>query len=250
MLQKRNIRISLAYDGTFYHGFQRQKNGLTVQECLETAIKKLTGEEVNIIGCGRTDAGVHAVNYTANFLSETKIPAEKLPLALNAYLPADIRVFSAEDAAESFHARFSATGKTYIYRIVTGNVYNVFLKNYSWFYPGDLNFNEMQKAAAHFVGTHDFKAFMATGSPRKTTIRTVKDLKLLEKGENEIEIEITADGFLYNMVRIIAGTLLYVGCGKIKAEEIPGIIASGDRTRAGITAPPEGLALKQTYYKE
>lgn len=238
------------YDGTFYHGFQRQKNGLTVQECLETAVKKLTGEEVNIIGCGRTDAGVHALNYTANFLSGTKIPAERLPLALNAYLPHDIRVFEACDADENFHARFSATGKTYIYRIVTGNVYNVFLKNYSWFYPGKLDFEEMEKAARHFLGTHDFKAFMAAGSPRKTTVRTITELKLSKKGEDEIEIEITADGFLYNMVRIIAGTLVYAGCGKIEESEIPDIILSGDRVRAGITAPPEGLALKQTYYGE
>ena len=237
------------YDGTAYHGFQRQKNGLTVQECLETAIEKLTGEKVNIIGCGRTDAGVHALNYTANFFSDTKIPAERLPLALNAYLPADIRVFSAADADTDFHSRFSATGKTYIYRIVTGNVYNVFLKNYSWFYPGKLNFEEMEKAASHFPGTHDFKAFMATGSPRKSTVRTISALNLFKKSEDEIEIEITADGFLYNMVRIIAGTLLYVGIGKIKEEEIPGIIESGDRVRAGVTAPPEGLALKETYYE-
>ncbi|MBO4898126.1 MAG: tRNA pseudouridine(38-40) synthase TruA [Clostridia bacterium] len=245
----RNIRINLMYDGTAYHGFQRQKNGITIQECLETAIKKLTGEEVNLIGCGRTDAGVHAINYTANFLSETKVPAERLPLALNAYLPPDIRVFSAEDVPLDFHARFSAVGKTYIYRIVTGNVYNVFLKNYSWFYPGKLDFEEMKKAALPFWGTHDFKAFMATGSPRKSTVRTVKELKVTKKSEDEIEIEITADGFLYNMVRIIAGTLLYAGCGKIKADDIPSIIESGERVRAGITAPPEGLALKQTYYE-
>ena len=249
MPQKRNIRINLMYDGTFYHGFQRQKNGITVQECLENAIKKLTGEEITVYGCGRTDAGVHAVNYTANFHSCTKIPAEKLPLALNAYLPPDIRVFAASDAADDFHARFSAVGKTYIYKIVTGSVYNVFLKNYSWFYPGELNFDQMQKAAAYFVGKHDFKAFMAAGSPRKTTVRTVTELKLLKEGENEIEIVISADGFLYNMVRIIAGTLLYVGCGKINADEIPCIIESGDRTRAGVTAPPEGLALREVYYK-
>lgn len=238
------------YDGTAYHGFQRQENGLTVQECLETAVKKLTGEKVNIIGCGRTDAGVHAINYTANFLSDTKIPAERIPLALNAYLPPDIRVFAAEDAKDDFHARFSATGKTYVYKIVTGNVYNVFLKNYSWFYPGKLDVAEMKKGAAHFLGTHDFKAFMAAGSPRKTTVRTIKELTVTQKGEDEIEIEITADGFLYNMVRIIAGTLLYVGCGKIKESEIPSIIESGDRTRAALTAPPEGLALKETYYKQ
>ena len=237
------------YDGTFYHGFQRQKNGVTVQECLENAIKELTGEEITVYGCGRTDAGVHAVNYTANFHSCTKIPAEKLPLALNAYLPPDIRIFEASDAARDFHARFSAVGKTYIYRIVTGSVYNVFLKNYSWFYPGTLNIDEMRKAAVYFVGKHDFKAFMAAGSPRKTTVRTVTELELFKKGENEIEIEISADGFLYNMVRIIAGTLLYVGCGKLKEDEIPCIIASGDRTRAGVTAPPEGLALREVHYE-
>lgn len=246
-MNERNIKLELMYDGTAYHGFQRQKNGITIQECVENAIKKLTGENAVLYGCGRTDAGVHAESYTANFHSVCRIPCENLPAALNTVLPDDIRVFAAADVSPEFHSRYGAVEKTYAYRIYTGRVQDVFERNYSWFFPSEPDLTEMRRAAAHFLGEHDFKAFMSSGSPRKTTVRKITEIKVGKEGEL-FEIEISANGFLYNMVRIIAGTLIYVGCGRIKADDIPGIIASGERVRAGVTAPPQGLRLKKILY--
>ena len=237
------------YDGTDYHGFQRQKNGITVQQCIEDAIEKITGNEAVLFGCGRTDAGVHAMRYTANFKTACRIPADKMHFALNAHLSDDIRVLKAEDTYEDFHSRYSALNKTYTYKILNRPVGDVFLSRYSWFYPGKLDVEIMKKAAEHFVGKHDFAAFMAAGSPVKSTVREVFFLNVSEN-DGLIEIEINADGFLYNMVRIIVGTLVYVGCGKIKEEEIPEIIKSGNRTASGITAPPQGLCLKEVIYRE
>lgn len=246
-MEKRNIRLSLMYDGTAYHGFQRQKNGITIQQSLEEAIEKITGELPVIYGCGRTDAGVHARHYTANFFTSSEIACEKLPLAINSKLGEDIRVFEAEEVAEDFHARFSAKSKTYAYKIVNKPFFDVFLAKYSWFYPLKLDTGKMREAAEHIKGTHDFAAFMAAGSPVKSTVRTVSQLEIFEN-DGVIDIEITADGFLYNMVRIITGTLVYVGCGKLEAKDIDDILLSKDRARAGVTAPPQGLCLKRTFY--
>ena len=248
-MEIRNIKLTLMYDGTAYHGFQRQKNGITVQQCLEEAIYKITGETTAVTGCGRTDAGVHAIRYTANFKTTCRIPAEKMHFALNAHLNDDIRVLKAEDAADDFHARYSAVNKTYTYKILNRSVGDVFLSRYSWFYPGKLDVELMKKAAAFFVGKQDFAAFMAAGSPVNSTVREIMKLDV-KKNDGIIEIDITADGFLYNMVRIIVGTLVYVGCGKISCESVPDIIASCDRVNAGITAPPEGLSLKEVIYRE
>jgi tRNA pseudouridine38-40 synthase len=242
-----NIKIELMFDGTNYHGFQKQNNALTVQECIETAIKKVCKEAAGITGCSRTDAGVHASMYVANFLSDTKIPLSKLPVALNTALGDDIRIIKAEYAAADFNARKHALQKTYKYTIINRKYNNVFLKNFAWFYPAKLNCDEIKKAAKYFHGSHDFSAFMAAGSSAKTFVRNIKALKVAEKN-GIIEINITADGFLYNMVRIITGTLVYAGNGKISAEDIPGIIRSGDRTKAGITAPPQGLMLIDVKY--
>lgn len=246
-MEKRNIKLSLMYDGTDYHGFQRQKNGITIQQCLEEAIEKITGEKTTVTGCGRTDAGVHAKNYTANFLTSSKIPCEKLSLALNANLNKDIRVFYAEDVSPEFHARYSAKNKTYTYKIVNKPFMDVFLSKYSWFYPVKLDVGKMKEAAKHIVGKHDFASFMAAGSPVKSTVRTVLNLEICEN-DGVIDIDVTADGFLYNMVRIIVGTLVCVGNGKLCAEDIPAIIKSGIRENAGVTAPAEGLSLKKTVY--
>ncbi len=235
------------YDGTAYHGFQRQKNGITIQESLEEAIKKITGEMCTVTGCGRTDAGVHALCYTANFFTTSSISCQRLPFALNAMLPEDIRVFAAEDVSVDFHARYSAKEKTYAYKIVNLPFANVFLSKYSWFYPAKLDIEKMKRGAEHIVGRHDFAAFMAAGSPVSSTVRTISALTVSEKN-GIIDIEVTADGFLYNMVRIIVGTLVYAGCGKIEPDEIKNIILSGDRVRAGVTAPPEGLSLKEVIY--
>ncbi len=245
--EMKNIRIDLMFDGTAYHGFQRQKNAITVQECLEKAILNVTGTFSPITGCSRTDAGVHAMNYTANFRSETKIPRDRLPLALNQSLADDIRVLAAMDVQDDFNARKSALHKTYVYKIRTYRIQNVFWRGYSWHRPNLKHPEKMVDAAKYFLGRQDFRSFMAAGSPVLSTVREIRKIEVIVS-DNEIDIEVCADGFLYNMVRIIAGTLVYVGEGKIAPDEIPDIIQSGDRRRAGITAPPQGLFLKNIVY--
>lgn len=244
----RNISLNLMFDGTGYHGFQRQKNGITIQEAIEKAIKKITGESVVLIGCSRTDAGVHAKRYTALFCSDTKIGVFQLPKAINSALPEDIRIIAAKDMPEDFHPIASAIEKTYNYKIINSTWDDVFLRRYAWFYPGKLDIDRMKKAGEHFIGSHDFSAFMAAGGSAKTTVRTISSLDVSKSG-HEIDITVTANGFLYNMVRIITGTLVYVGNGKIEPEDVPEIILSGDRVRAGVTAPPHGLTLLHTKYK-
>lgn len=239
--------LKLSYDGTCYHGFQRQKNGITVQEAIENAVLLITGEEVTITGCGRTDAGVHAEVYYANFCTSSNIPLEKLPLALNSKLNEDIRIISAQEVGTDFHARFSAKKKAYVYTVDNAVSANVFLRNYSWFYPKKLDVEKMRQAAEHIVGEHDFAAFMAAGSPVKSTVRDIEYIDIRQNG-NIIEIEIMANGFLYNMVRIITGTLVYVGVGKLTPDDIPAIINSKNRVLAGKTAPAKGLRLKKVVY--
>ncbi|MFV9568477.1 tRNA pseudouridine(38-40) synthase TruA [Thermoanaerobacter mathranii] len=243
----RNIMIVVEYDGTNYHGWQYQKNAITVQEVLQKAIKKVTGEEVNLIGASRTDTGVHALYQVANFKTNTKIPAEKLPYALNSVLPDDIVITQAKDVEDSFHARYSAKRKRYKYLILNRKFRMPTMRNYCWHISYPLNVEKMKKAATYLIGTHDFSAFKASGSSKTSTIRTVYDL-IIEKNEDFINIEIEADGFLYNMVRIIVGTLSYVGLGKIGENEVYNILASKDRTKAGITAPPQGLYLIKIIY--
>ncbi len=242
-----NIRLRISYDGTAYHGWQRQENALTVQQLIEEAILKITGSMPSVCGCSRTDSGVHARSYYCNFYSETKIPCEKIPLALNTALPQDVRVEEAQIVNDDFHSRFSAKDKTYRYYIRNSHVSDAFSGRYSYLVPVSLDLESMRTAAEYFVGTHDFTAFMASGGQQKTTVRTVNHLTV-EKNQNMICIEINANAYLYNMVRIIAGTLVYVGMGKIKPEEIPAIIDSRDRTRAGITAPAKGLFLYEINY--
>ncbi len=243
----RNIMLTLSYDGTNYHGFQFQKNGITIQETVTDAIEKVCDERVNLIGCSRTDAGVHAAEYVCNFRIESTIPADKFSFALNAFLPDDVSCTGSKEAAEDFHARYSAKSKTYVYRIYNAPHKNALLCRYAWHYPVKLDVEKMKQAAKDIVGKHDFKCFMASGGQQKTTVKNVYSLDISEKDEL-IEISINADGYLYNMVRIIAGTLVYVGTGKIESDGILDIIKSGDRTLAGITAPPEGLCLKKVFY--
>lgn len=244
-----NIKLIIAYDGTSYHGWQIQKNGITVQETIKKAVKKVTGEDVNVIGCGRTDAGVHALNYSCNFKTEASIPADRFKNAINTYLPDDIRCKSSEEVPEDFHASFSASGKTYIYRILNRPDADVFERNYAWHYKYDVDIQKMREAAKAFIGEHDFIGFAAAGFTVSTTVRTIYDLKVLEDN-GVITIEITGNGFLYNMVRIIAGTLVMMGNGKIDYRQAAEIIASKERKRAGITAPAHGLFLKEVYYGE
>ena len=243
----RNIKLTLSYDGSRYHGFQIQKNGITVQQTLEEAIGSVTGEKISVTGCSRTDAGVHALEYVCNFRTDTKIPDEKLPFAINAHLPQDIACTVAQTADEDFHARYSAKSKIYVYKIHNSPHRNPITGRYSWHYPVRLDTDKMKAATEFFVGQHDFTAFMASGGQQKTTVKNIYSLAVENDG-NEITVTIHADGYLYNMVRIITGTLVYVGNGKIDFSDIPEIIQSKDRTRAGITAPPEGLALKKVFY--
>lgn len=247
----KNIAVKIMYDGSRYHGWQFQKNGITVQERIETVLSELTGEKVSVCGCSRTDAGVHALEYVFNFRTESKIPTDRLPYAINTHLGNDsIAAVAATEVAEDFSARFSSKGKRYIYKIWNSNIENPFTSNYSWFVPYKLDVEKMQKAAKLFCGSHDFSAFMAAGGSQKTTVRTVRDCCVTKSREwaEQIEIEVEADAFLYNMVRIIAGTLADVGFGKIQPEDIPDIIKSCDRKKAGATAPPEGLFLKKVFF--
>lgn len=245
----RNIALNLAYDGAAYHGWQRQKNGITVQEVLEDTLSKIVKAPVTVYGCSRTDSGVHALSYVANFRAETKIPEGKLPLALNALLPPDIRVYKAKDMPEDFHARFCALGKTYQYKIDPRPFADPFLVGRAWHYPYALDKKLLFSAAGDFVGTHDFAAFMAAGGQVKSTVRTIYDCAFSE--ENGLLImTVTGNGFLYNMVRIMVGTCISIAGGKLPPDAVPHLLTLKKRDMAEITAPPDGLYLKQVYFGE
>ena len=249
MVNLRNIKLIIEYDGTSYHGWQSQNNAVAVQDVIEKALVTLTGEKSNLIGSGRTDAGVHALGQVANFVTNSNIPPEKFSYALNNILPDDVVIRSSEEVPMSFHARYSAIGKRYRYVIYNSRQRSALHRNRAYFVPYPLDFHSMEKAAGYFVGTHDFSAFRASDSSIKTSVRTITGTWL--KKENEIiTFEIAGNGFLYNMVRIIAGTLVEVGIGKISADDIPHIIESRDRRIAGRTAPPHGLYLMEVYYPE
>lgn len=242
-----NIMLELAYDGTAYHGWQRQNNALSVCEVLEGAIEKILKQKASVTGCSRTDAGVHALRYVCNFRAETAIPMEKLPAALHTKLPRDIRIYRAAEVPEDFHARFGAKSKTYVYKTCCDAVLTPFLRHYTYHFPYQIDFSKIRRAAGYFPGTHDFSAFMTQGSSQKTTIRTVNRLEVRQQG-GLLEFEINANAYLYNMVRIIAGTLLYTGIGRIAPDDIPQLFETGDRRGAGITAGAQGLYLKEILY--
>lgn len=242
-----NVKILLEYEGTYYSGWQRQKNALSIQEVLETAIGSITGEKVNVVGSGRTDAGVHALGQVANFKTQTRIPPEKLPYAINSKLPNDIVVKHAETVPEDFHARFAAKAKIYTYTIYNAEFPSPLIRRYSYFFPKPVDVKAMERAADMLVGAHDFASFMASGSPVKSTVRRIDRLEVFKSGD-VIKLEIEANGFLYNMARIIAGTLLDVGINKKKTNEMVSILKSKDRPRAGKTLPPQGLCLVKVIY--
>ena len=245
----KNIAIRLTYDGSRYHGWQTQKSEITVQQTLEQAIEKMCGEKVHVTGCGRTDAGVHALRYCANFKSDCRIPMEKLPLALNSYLPADIAVLAACEAEESFNAIGSCIKKEYIYKLFNSTIRDPFLETRACFYPQHLDLERMQRAAAAFEGTHDFRAVRSVGTETKTTVRTVHWCRVEQEGPL-ITVAVCADGFLYNMCRAIVGTLVYASYGKLEPEEIPGLLEKGDRRLTGPTMPPQGLYLNRVWYRD
>lgn len=243
----RNIKLALEYDGTRYGGWQRQKNTVTIQQTLENSIFKLTGERVSVNGCSRTDAKVHAKEFICNFFSNTSIPQERIREALNSKLPEDIRILESVEVNEDFHARYHSKGKTYSYTILNQHINSALFRNYVGHIRQPLDVNNMGKAAEYFIGTHDFEAFRNLGSSAKTTIRTMSQLEVKQEGPY-IKIYGTADGFLYNMMRIIVGTLIKVGQGKINPKDIESILISKDRTKAGKSAPPQGLCLEKVYY--
>ena len=243
----RNIAMRIIFDGSRYHGWQVQKSETTVAGTLESALSQICKQSIKIAGCGRTDAGVHAMMYCANFKTSSGIPAQRLPFAVNALLPADIAVQKAMQVPDDFNANLSCIKKEYTYKIFNSQVRNPFYSGKAHFYPQALNIEAMRKAAQHFVGTHDFAAVRSVGTETKTTIRTVFWYEVEECGEF-IEMRVCADGFLYNMARAMAGTLLYVSEGKISPDELPDLLKQKDRRLTGPTAPPGGLYLTGIWY--
>lgn len=244
----RNIAVRIKYDGTNYHGWQIQKNEVTVAETVEKAIFKAFGENTRVIGCGRTDAGVHALNYCANFKMDCTIPEEKIPLAVNTHLPPDIAFVQAIEVEESFNSISNCKKKEYIYKILNSNIKDPFLKDRVCFYPQKLDVELIERACQAFIGTHDFKAVRSLGTETKTTVRTVFDCGCKKEGDI-ITINVCADGFLYNMCRAMVGTMVYASYGKIVPEEIPRLLEIGDRRLTGPTMPPQGLYLNRVWYE-
>lgn len=244
----RNIKLILEYDGSAYHGWQIQPNAVTIQELLENAVGKVTGEHSSVCGCGRTDAGVHAKAYVCNFMTNSRIPADRFCYALNAVLPEDIVCLSSREVPLDFDAKRSAVSKRYTYLICNSTFPDVFMRNRCWHCRYPLDVEKMQQAAKAFEGEHDFIGFASSGFSVKTTVRTIYSLTVT-KEDNIIRIDVSGNGFLYNMVRIIAGTLVHCGRGQINPQDMADIIASCDRSRAGITAPASGLYLSEVVYK-
>ena len=243
----KSIALCLRYDGSRYHGWQVQKEDVTVAGTLEQALEKVCGHRVRVVGCGRTDAGVHALRYCASFRSDTRIPMERLPLAVNSRLPADIAVLEAMEAPEDFNAIGSCIKKQYIYKILNSPIRDPFLEKRVCFYPQRLDMELMQAAAEAFRGTHDFRAVRSEGTNTRTTVRTVYDCRAEKEGAL-ITVSVCADGFLYNMCRAMVGTMVYASYGKLSPWDIPELLRLGDRRLTGPTMPPQGLYLDRVWY--
>lgn len=243
----RNLLLTICFDGTAYHGWQVQENALTVQQTLQDAFESICHSRDNVVGCSRTDAGVHANEYCCNIRTESTIECKKLVCALNAVLPRDVAVKDCREVDYDFHARYDCKSKEYIYKIWNSESKNPFLYKYSlqWKYSLDDKFLDAQ--AKQFIGTYDFSAFCAAGSSVEDTVRNVMNASVTREGDL-VTFRVEADGFLYNMVRIMVGTLLDISAGKIQPDTIRDIILSGDRARAGHTARPEGLYLNKIVY--
>lgn len=244
----KNYKIVIQYDGTRYSGWQVQKcTPDTIQGKIEHVLETLAGHPVEIMGSGRTDAGVHALGQVANFHIEDEFSKDEIFKALNRFLPKDIAVSSIEEVDDRFHSRFSAIKKTYVYRIHTGIVSNVFDRKFVYDYSEKLDVERMKKAAGYLVGTHDFKSFCGNKRMKKSTVRTIYDIDIEEKAD-EIVIIYTGNGFLMNMVRILTGTLIEVGDGRREPESMNAVLEAADREAAGYTAPPQGLILREVFY--
>lgn len=244
----RRIKLVVAYDGTHYHGWQLQPREITIEGVLNQTISTLTGEEIQVIGASRTDAGVHALGNVAVFDTESRIPGDKFAYALNQRLPADIVIQHSVEVSADFHPRHQSCRKTYEYTILNRNFPLPEYRNTAFFYYGSLDIEKMRQAAQAFIGEHDFAAFCSAGAQVQTTVRTIYSLDIVSDGE-QIRIRVQGNGFLYNMIRIIAGTLLEVGKGRIEVSRISDMIASCDRGQSGPTAPAQGLKLIEICYE-
>ena len=244
----RNIRLLLEYDGTCYHGWQRQADAVTIQQTLEEALERLTGQKVALIGSGRTDAGVHALGQVANFRVESTIPLKAFRDGLNSLLPKDLAVLAAHEAPPEFHARKSARAKTYIYRILNRPERSPLHRHCAWWIPQPLDRSALAAAAAFLPGEHDFTAFRASGSDNKNPVRRISAAAWLDEPGDWLSFTITATGFLRGMVRSLVGTMVEAGRGKAPATKLAELLANGVRQDAGPTAPPQGLYLMQVRY--
>ena len=245
----RRYKITLAYDGTNYCGYQRQGNGIAVQQRVEEALEYVNQSPVGFHGCSRTDSGVHANRYCCNIRTASALPCQTIVSGLNAYLPEDIAVLACEEVDYDFHARYDCTGQEYLYLLRNSAVRDPFLIDRCWLFKPKLDETLMHAQAQDFVGEHNFTAFCAAGASTVNNVRTVKSFTV-ERQRDEILFRVTADGFLYNMVRIMVGTLVYLSLGKIPLDSLPQILSSRDRGQAGVTAPPQGLYLNRVFYKK
>ena len=245
----RNLKIMTAYRGTNYHGFQIQNNAVTVQEVLQKGVSVVLNEKVSIIGCSRTDTGVHANQFCFNVHTNSQINTRGFIRGVNGHLPDDISILSCEEVPENFHARFDCKGKEYIYKIHCSESKNPFASDLMLHYRSKLNLDAIRKASSYFVGTHDFSSFCADCTNVSTTIRTIYSLEI-ENYDDTVIVLVKGDGFLYNMIRIIVGTLIDVSEGRFLPDDIPEIITAKNRLRAGRTAMAHGLYLNRVFYNE
>ncbi|MBP5605248.1 MAG: tRNA pseudouridine(38-40) synthase TruA [Ruminiclostridium sp.] len=246
----RNLKVQIAYNGTAYHGWQRQKNNITVQQVIEECMSRILGSSVTVHGCSRTDAGVHARQFFFSTVTGSTIPCPGLVKAMNSLLPEDIAVLSCEEADAGFHARFSASGKEYVYLVNTAEQRDVFGNRLALHYPYHLDTEKLDRCAKLFAGTHDFSAFCKAEAKEhlSSTVRTVYDFGVSRSGDT-VSFTVSGSGFLHNMVRIMVGTLIYVAEGKRTEEDIVRSLETGERSDAGITVPPHGLYLNRVFYE-
>ena len=246
---RRNLLLTIRFCGTAYHGFQVQKNALTVCEVFQNAVEKVLGTRCDVKGCSRTDAGVHANKYCLSLTIDRDILCDKLVLALNANLPEDIAVLTAVEVPADFHARYSCLGKEYVYRLHNSHIRDPFAPKLSYRFSAPLDVELLNREAQAFVGRHDFRAFCSTGSDVEDTVRTITAFAVERRGD-EVLFTVRGDGFLYNMVRIMVGTLLFIATGRIRPGTIPAILAGKNRGAAGKTAPAWGLYLNDVFYED
>ena len=243
----KRVLLTISFDGTAYHGWQIQPNAITVQEVIEGALGKILGTAPSVTGCSRTDAGVHAREFCLHFDCDEKIPADAFLRGLVSLLPQDISVIGYREVPSDFHARYSAKGKTYEYKILNSNIRDPFLSRYTWQIGRKLNIDKMNKFCERLIGEHDFYAFSSSGRTVDNTVRTISEC-YVESKDDIVKLSVTGNGFLYNMVRIIVGTAVEVSDGRINPQDTEKILLSRDRSLAGITAPPQGLSLEKVIY--